>query len=108
MKNQQQPTGDTERDIRVLFERLNAIDEEVTPSGASRLPSGIIVIWGGFEKDIPTGWVLCDGNNDTPDLRDYAVVGSGHDYDVGDTGNLNTFTASPQVHYHSLCFIMKT
>ena len=33
-------------------------------------PPGIIIIWTGFLVDIPLGWVLCDGTNGTPDLRD--------------------------------------
>jgi hypothetical protein len=36
--------------------------------------------------DIPTTWALCDGTNDTPDLRGQFVVGAGDAYAVGDTG----------------------
>lgn len=39
------------------------------------LPLGVIVLWSG--SVIPSGWVLCDGNNNTPDLRDKFVIGSG-------------------------------
>lgn len=38
--------------------------------------SGMIVP---FTKDtIPIGWVLCDGQNGTPDLRNRFILGSGH------------------------------
>lgn len=33
------------------------------------IPVGVIVIWHGALADIPAGWVLCDGNNGTPDLH---------------------------------------
>ena len=37
-------------------------------------PSGIISIWSGTIQTIPTGWVLCDGTNNTPDLRGRFVL----------------------------------
>ena len=50
------------------------------------IPSGIIAIWSGTSTNIPTGWVLCDGNNNTPDLRNRFIVGAGGSYLVGNTG----------------------
>lgn len=32
------------------------------------VPTGAILMWHGLLADIPTGWVLCDGNNGTPNL----------------------------------------
>jgi len=43
------------------------------------VPSGVIVMWSGNIASIPTGWLLCDGNNNTPDLRDRFVVGARQD-----------------------------
>lgn len=43
---------------------------------------GTIQIWGGNISDIPAGWVICDGNNGTPDLTDKfvkSVSGAGTD-----------------------------
>lgn len=39
-------------------------------------PNGMIVIWTGSEINIPQGWVICDGKNDTPDLRGRFVLGT--------------------------------
>ena len=33
------------------------------------VPSGGIIIWSGAANAIPSGWVLCNGSNSTPDLR---------------------------------------
>lgn len=49
-------------------------------------PVGVITMWSGEISDIPAGWVLCDGNNGTPNLQDRFVVGSGNNYAVGDSG----------------------
>jgi len=42
----------------------------------SRPPPTLIIIWSGAVDDIPEGWVLCDGTNATPDMRDRFVVGT--------------------------------
>lgn len=42
-----------------------------------RAPVGTVVIWSGTSENIPSGWVLCDGANGTPDLRDRFVLGAG-------------------------------
>lgn len=54
--------------------------------------SGMIILWSGAQNAIPSGWVLCNGSNSTPDLRDRFVVGAGNSYSVGATGGNNTAT----------------
>jgi hypothetical protein len=44
---------------------------------APLLPAGLILLWSGSQASIPSGWVLCDGNNSTPDLRGRFVIGAG-------------------------------
>jgi hypothetical protein len=58
----------------------------VATAVAAAFPSGGIIIWSGSSASIPTGWVLCNGSNSTPDLRDKFVVGAGSTYAVGATG----------------------
>ena len=53
---------------------------------ASEFPVGGIIMWSGQIADIPVGWALCDGNDDTPDLVDKFIVGVGGDYKPGDQG----------------------
>lgn len=50
------------------------------------IPSGVIMLWSGAADAIPANYVLCDGANSTPDLRDRFVVGAGGGYAVGATG----------------------
>ena len=52
----------------------------------SIIPAGVIMLWSGSVASIPTGWVICDGTNSTPDLRDRFVVGAGSSYAVAGTG----------------------
>ena len=54
------------------------------------IPTGAIILWSGASNAIPTGFVLCDGNNGTPDLRDRFIVGAGSTYSKGDTGGANS------------------
>jgi hypothetical protein len=53
---------------------------------AAAIPTGMIMIWSGSVATIPTGWVLCNGSNSTPDLRDKFVIGAGNSYAVNGTG----------------------
>ncbi len=57
------------------------------------VPSGIITMWSGAIVAIPSGWVLCDGMNSTPDLRDRFIVGAGSTYAPAATGG-STSTGS--------------
>ena len=58
----------------------------VVSTGSGAFQSGMIIAWSGTVSDIPTGFVLCDGNNSTPDLRDRFIIGAGNNYNVDATG----------------------
>ena len=63
---------------------------------------GIVAIWSGAIVDIPAGWLICDGTNDTPDLRDRFLYGAGGIANPNDTGgtstHTHTFTSNGHVH----------
>ena len=64
-------------------------------SGIEAFVSGMIILWSGAADAIPSGFVLCDGNNSTPNLSGRFVVGydaSNSDYDVNDTGGSESVT----------------
>jgi hypothetical protein len=56
------------------------------PTPATPTPSGGIILWSGSIGSIPSGWVLCNGSNGTPDLRNRFVVGAGSTYAVDASG----------------------
>lgn len=75
------------------------------------LPRGIITMWAGAADNVPSGWHLCDGSDDTPDLRNMFIVGAGSSYSPGNTGGSQNMspavTVNPagtgvQVGYHTL------
>ncbi|HLM66702.1 MAG TPA: hypothetical protein VK358_04200, partial [Longimicrobium sp.] len=59
-------------------------------------PRGGIILWAGRTDAVPSGWVLCDGQPGTPDLRGRFVVGwnpSDGDYStIGATGGASHVT----------------
>ena len=57
-----------------------------TPPAATPIPSGGIFLWSGSIGSIPAGYVLCNGSNGTPDLRNRFVVGAGSTYAVDAIG----------------------
>jgi hypothetical protein len=77
------------------------------------VPAGAIIMWSGSIGSIPSGYVICNGSNGTPDLRDSFIVGAGNNYGVGSTGGFvnsgvmtNSGTNIPL--YYSLAYIQKT
>ena len=73
-------------------------------TNSSLFETGMIMMWYGSVASIPSGWVLCDGNSNTPDLRNRFVVGAGTggNYSPGDTGGANSVTLTvDQIPSHS-------
>lgn len=68
---------------------------------------GIITLWYGIDTAVPTGWQICDGTNNTPDLRDKFVVGAGTTYVKDATGGLATHTLTINempAHTHNIVY----
>jgi len=68
---------------------------------------GMIMLWYGEVVDIPSGWALCNGANNTPDLRNKFIVGAkdaGPGYDPGDTGGskIHSHAFTGDGHSHDL------
>ena len=75
-------------------------------TGVESFVTGMIIAWYGNTGNIPTGFVLCDGNNNTPDLRDRFIVGAGSAYSPGDTGGANSVTLTVnQIPAHTHTYI---
>lgn len=66
------------------------------------LPTGIITLWYGAIGNIPSGWILCDGDNGTPNLQNRFLVGAGDSFPVGASGGSvehnHDFTSDPHLH----------
>ena len=85
------------------------------PSAGSviNVPSGGIIVWSGAATSIPTGYVLCNGTNGTPNLQNSFVIGSGGSFASNVTGGfassgVMTSTGSNFPLYYALAYIMKT
>ena len=68
------------------YDNLYGILGVVPTVAPSSVPAGCILLWSGSIGSIPAGFVLCNGSNSTPDLRDRFVVGAGSSYAVDATG----------------------
>jgi microcystin-dependent protein len=63
---------------------------------------GMIMLWYGAAINVPTGWAICNGANDTPDLRDRFVVGAGDSYALDATGGATSANTDSQgAHDHT-------
>lgn len=74
-----------------------------------KIDIGVITAFAGSLGNIPPGWHLCDGTNDTPDLRDKFVPGAGAMFAVGaeagDTTHVHGFTTPGHTHTIASGFI---
>ena len=92
------PDGDSSRNLgtnSVRFANVyadNFVGGGGNLTGVESFVSGMIILWSGAVNAIPSGFVLCNGSNSTPDLRDRFVVGAGNSYSVGATGGATTAT----------------
>jgi hypothetical protein len=64
------------------------------PYRLKNMMPGMIMLWYGSIESIPSGWTLCDGSMDTPDLRGYFVRGAGPSHAPGASGGSNSHTHS--------------
>ena len=96
---------DTDLTYNPVTNTLNVPNISGNGSGLSGIESfvtGMIILWYGNTGNIPTGFVLCDGNNSTPDLRDRFVVGAGSAYSPNNTGGSSSITlAESQLPSHN-------
>lgn len=97
--------NNTKAEITDIFCKVNGEKRKITFGYAKKngqwinffrgfeVPLGTIVAFEGLLSDIPQGWVLCDGQNGTPDLRDRIIRGA----DVSTANNIGGSTT----HTHS-------
>jgi hypothetical protein len=71
-------------------------------TGGASKPKYIIGLWLGTLATIPQGWLLCDGNNGTPDMRGFHLKIAANTSEIGNTGGSNTHThAASNSHTHT-------
>lgn len=66
----------------------------------------IISEWHGLLADIPEGWVLCDGTNGTPNLKNKFIFGATTQIKMNETGGASSHTHpfTSNTHGHTIPF----
>jgi len=95
--NTNDPTADQKVALAGTDGTPSASNKYVTDSdsrlaGGASVPSGLIAMWHGLIANIPSGWLLCNGSNGTPDLRDKFVKGAPSSTEAGGTGGSTILT----------------
>jgi hypothetical protein len=63
-----------------------AVTQDKLAADVDILPEGTVLMWHGSLDNLPSGWQLCDGSSNTPNLTDRFVVGAGGAYAMDDQG----------------------
>jgi len=98
------------KEIPLIYEDKLCIENEcVTDNDFKNLkefwPRGIIIPYFNTLKNLPSDWLVCDGTNGTPDLRNRFVIGAGRYYRFKSTGGEKTVTLHRQTipnHSHKI------
>ena len=59
----------------LLYKQVQTKEGFQTTTTSSVIPSGVIVAWSGAISDLPSGWILCNGSNGTPNLQGRFILG---------------------------------
>lgn len=70
-------------------------------TGSNDQPLNLICAWTGTISNIPTGWIICDGNNSTPNLLGKFIKGADATSEIGNTGGGATHTHTGNTHTHT-------
>ena len=96
-------------DFQIPLSKLAALPALATDPGVLKASAGgsFILQWSGTVASIPAGWQLCDGTNNTPDLRDRFIIGAGAGSNPGQTGgsqghNHTATSANGGAHNHTV------
>ncbi|MDE0004364.1 MAG: hypothetical protein OXQ29_16870 [Rhodospirillaceae bacterium] len=76
--------GLVEESLQDLLRRVGQLEDSIEGT----IPNRAIIAWypasGAEVGDAPTGWLLCDGENGTPDLQDQFIYGTTSAREVGE------------------------
>jgi len=91
------PSVEQDETVEPAYTKLLAIRASVKTASIKN----IIAMWRGTLADIPSGWILCNGDGGTVDMRGRHLKITGTVGEVGDTGGSNTHTHASKSHTHS-------
>ena len=91
--------GETENNIPSFYELMYIMCERTKIN----FPENVIIAWSGSINDIPEGYVFCDGNNGTSDLRDKFIKCTNNNNEINQTHEYNghTHNTSTNTHGHT-------
>lgn len=91
--------SEVEDGVDATLVRPSDWNAEHTITEGALVPSGVIVMWHGLIANIPDGWVICDGNNGTPNLLARFVEGvATAGTNPGTTGGAKAKTTTGHTH----------
>ena len=88
--------------IQDLKAEIMTLKQQLLDSKKHEMPKGSIIMWSGNIDSIPNGWKICDGTENTPDLRNRFIIGAGSNYNINSIGGNITHSHDITVNGHQL------
>jgi hypothetical protein len=90
-----------------LQSQINTGASQIADLYTKLFPQGGIIMWSGPVASIPSGWLLCNGANGTPNLQDRFILGAGGTaYNPGEVGGSTSVTTTLNgAHDHSATLV---
>lgn len=88
-----------------LYLKNGAANILINSSSSSQFFTGMIIAFNGTLAQIPSGWALCDGTNNTPDLRSRFIIGTSSTFpnrSIGGAPNKSLSVAELPAHTHKM------
>jgi hypothetical protein len=83
---------DTENPTSKLHVNGSVRATNIVYNNMSYMPIGAIIIWCGDSTNVPMGWALCNGVNNTPNLQDKFIIGASSTKLVNSSGGQTMLT----------------
>ena len=87
----------TTETVEPAYKKLVAMQRKA----GGKAEKGLIGLWLGTVASIPAGWIICDGNNGTPNMQDKFLKIALDTSEISNTGGANTHTHGAQSHSHT-------
>ncbi|HSA00312.1 MAG TPA: C25 family cysteine peptidase [Candidatus Paceibacterota bacterium] len=86
--------------VSALSQTTSSLKILLKSATSNAVPDGLIAFWSGLTDLLPQSWTACDGDHNSPDLRNRFVLGANGSREAGEQGGGVSHTHATHAHQH--------